>query len=308
MKNPFRLLMISAMYENGGNTTHRFLDGHSQMYVYPFESQLGTKLVNDALTSMFPAKYRWPEFRLDASAAEDYQFIIDEETKVRARTPSVSKFRSADFQFSNEERKKIYQDLIRRRGRSRANNVAAFFQSTFMAWKNYRCTGKEKVYVGYSPVVLVDAEKILQDFPSAHVLHVVRNPWSAYADTKKRPVPLSLENYFLGWNLNQYFALLFKKKYPRQVHIVRLEDVLKDPRRTLGRLCKNLGLKAEESLSSVSWNGAPLREVYPWGTIHRATAQANKETAQELSRQEKNTIKNLTWQYLKVFGYENFVR
>ena len=23
-----RLLMISAMYENGGNVTHRFLDGH----------------------------------------------------------------------------------------------------------------------------------------------------------------------------------------------------------------------------------------------------------------------------------------
>ena len=92
------------------------------------------------------------------------------------------------------------------------------------------------------------------------------------------------------------------------MHIIRLEDVLKDPRRTLGGLCKSLGLKAEESLSSVSWNGAPLREVYPWGTIHRATAQANKETAQELSGQEKSTIKNLTWQYLKVFGYENFVR
>jgi hypothetical protein len=27
----FRLLMISAMYENGGNTTHRFLDGHPQL-------------------------------------------------------------------------------------------------------------------------------------------------------------------------------------------------------------------------------------------------------------------------------------
>ena len=28
MSNDFRLLMIGAMYENGGNTTHRFLDGH----------------------------------------------------------------------------------------------------------------------------------------------------------------------------------------------------------------------------------------------------------------------------------------
>ena len=62
----FRLLMIGAMYENGGNTTHRFLDGHPQMCVYPFESQPGTRYVNDMLTSMFPVKYRWPVFTLNA--------------------------------------------------------------------------------------------------------------------------------------------------------------------------------------------------------------------------------------------------
>lgn len=74
--------MVSAMYENGGNVTHRILDGHPELYVYPFESQIGTKFVNDALSSMFPAKYRWPVFDLAASATEDYAVIIDEEAKV----------------------------------------------------------------------------------------------------------------------------------------------------------------------------------------------------------------------------------
>ena len=64
MSDDFRLLMLGAMYENGGNTTHRFLDGHPQMFVYPFESQLGTNLVNDHLSSTFPVKYRWPVFPL----------------------------------------------------------------------------------------------------------------------------------------------------------------------------------------------------------------------------------------------------
>ena len=63
----FRLLMISAMYENGGNVTHRFLDGHPEMLVYPFESQVGTSLVHDPLTTMFPVKYRWPVFDLAAT-------------------------------------------------------------------------------------------------------------------------------------------------------------------------------------------------------------------------------------------------
>ena len=33
MSNDFRLLMLGAMYENGGNTTHRFLDGHPELFV-----------------------------------------------------------------------------------------------------------------------------------------------------------------------------------------------------------------------------------------------------------------------------------
>ena len=70
--------------------------------------------------------------------------------------------------------------------------------------------------------------------PDAHVLHVVRNPWSAYADTQKRPVPLSLANYMLGWTLNQYYALLFQQQFPQRLHIVRTEDVLADPRARWG--------------------------------------------------------------------------
>ena len=67
MSNEIRLLMIGAMYENGGNTAHRFLDGHPQLFVYPFESQLGTRLVTDQLSSTFPVKYRWPTFALHAT-------------------------------------------------------------------------------------------------------------------------------------------------------------------------------------------------------------------------------------------------
>ena len=248
MAKDFKLLMLGAMYENGGNTTHRFLDGHPEMFVYPFESQLGTRLVVDNLSSLFPVKYRWPVFPLDGTSYDDYKLIIDEEGKVRTRTPQVSKFPHMPFDLSDDERCTIYQKYIRRLGRSRPHNMEAFFRSTFDAWKDYNRSGKEKFYVGYSPILVVDAAKILEELPAAHFLHVVRNPWSAYADTKKRPVPLSLENYILCWNLNQYFALLFRKKYPGRMHIVRVEDVLQNPYKTLGSLCEKLGLKKADSL------------------------------------------------------------
>src|ERR1051326_4899540 len=104
-KTPFTFIMLSAMYKNGGNTTHRLLDGHPELFVYPFESQPGTKYVVDFLSSLYPLKYRWPVFPSHATAEESYELIIDEEGKVRSKTPYVSKFRTADFQLTDKDRK-----------------------------------------------------------------------------------------------------------------------------------------------------------------------------------------------------------
>jgi hypothetical protein len=297
------LLMISAMYENGGNTVHRFLDGHPQLYVYPFESQLGTPLVTDALASMFPAKYRWPVFPLSGSAAQDYAAIIDEECKVRARTPHVSKFRHVEFDLSDDERSALFREYAASGQRSTAGNVRAFFRATFDAWKDYRRSGAERVYVGYSPIIVVDADRIFADMPDAHVLHVVRNPWSAYADTKKRPVPLSLDGYMLRWNICQMHALRGRAKYPGRLHVLRVEDVMADPVRVLGELCAALGLDAAGTLARPSWNGTPIDDVYPWGTIRQPTLEANRAAAESLTDVERDAIALWTAPYLDALGY-----
>jgi hypothetical protein len=308
MTADFRLLMIGAMYENGGNTTHRFLDGHPQLFVYPFESQPGTRLVNDELASMFPVKYRWPTFALDATPPQDYRAIIDEEAKIRARTPFVSKFREWPFDLDDDERMRIYCEIVRASGRSRATNMEAFFRSTFDAWKNHNRSGREEVYVGYSPIIGVDAHKILSDLPEGHVLHVVRNPWSAYADTKKRAVPLNLHHYMLGWTLNQHLVLLHRQSFPDRVHLVRAEDVMADSAGTLGPVLDRIGLEsAASSLDAPSWNGAALDEVYPWGTIRTPTPEANLATANELDETEKAAVRAAAGPYLAVLGYERFL-
>jgi len=307
MTQDFRLLMIGAMYENGGNTTHRLLDGHPQMFVYPFESQLGTNMVNDMLSSVFPKKYRWPVFALDATPQQDFRAIIDEECKVRARTPHVSKFRHVTFDLDDEERCAIYERYIRQSGRSTGANVGAFFRATFDAWKNCSRTGRESVYVGYSPVVTIDADKILRDLPAAHVLHIVRNPWSAYADTCKRPVPLSLANYMLGWTLNQYYALMFRDMFPGRVHVVRIEDIMSDPLRALGPVCDALQLERPDTLKHVSWNGTALEQVYPWGTIRTPTPEANRQTALELSARDRDEVRARARPYLELLDYKSFL-
>jgi hypothetical protein len=299
----FPLLLISAMYENGGNTVHRFLDGHPQLSVYPFESQLGTALVADGLSSMFPLKYRWPVFPLSGSPASDFASIIDEECRVRARTPHVSKFRHVEFDLSDDERARLYCEYVGGAPRSTGGNVLAFFRATSDAWKNRRASGRERTFVGYSPIVVVDADRILADLPTAHVLHVVRNPWSAYAETKRRPVPLSLDGYLLRWNICQMHALRARARYPDRVHILRIEDVMADPRAALDALCGELGLETSDTLARPTWNGEELREVFPWGTIRTPTLEANQATADSLTAEEKEAVRVWAEPYLEALQY-----
>jgi hypothetical protein len=303
----FQFIMISAMYENGGNTTQRLLDGHPQLYSYPYESQLGSKYVQDYLSSLYPLKYRWPVFPLSDTAAGDYETIIDEECKVRIKTPQSSKFRGTPIDLSDVERKQFFVKYMENKERTRGNLIEAFFRATADAWKDYKRSGEERVYVGYSPIVGVDGRKIVEDLPTAHVLNIVRNPWSAYADTKKRAVPLSMEHYLTGWNIHQLCALSCRQRCPERVHILRYEDIIEGPEKILGDFLKKLGVRSAPTLATPSWNGVVRTEVYPWGTIRIPTPEKNRQTADELSAEEKKNVRVLTGPLLRTFDYETFV-
>lgn len=304
----FPLVMISAMYENGGNSTQRILDGHPELFVYPFESQIGTRFVQDQWSGMYPSKYRWPEFPLSNSLQQDYAAIIDEEAKIRARTPNVSKFRDYAFELDDDQRRDRFIRIMQDVPRTRANLACAFFVATFETWKNLNRSGREHVWVGYSPIFAIDSEKYLHELPKGHILHVIRNPWSAYADTKRRPVPLSLPHYMAGWMSVQLAALAAQSRFPERIHIVRFEDIVEDPRAALDPFCDAVGISAGELLVQPSWNSRILDEIYPWGTVRHATRSENEARARELSDNECAEIQRLTAPLLERFGYADFLK
>lgn len=293
------------MYENGGNTTHRMLDGHPELFVYPFESQLGTSLSSHFIQTLVPFRYCWPEFPLNGDAAQDYELFYDEEMKARLRTPQRSKFKHAALEIDETERKQFFVDHMKNKSRTNASLVESFFVSTFQSWKNYNKTGHEKAYVGYSPVLALDTEKIFTDMPQAHIIHVVRNPYSGYADTKKRPFPLSLKKYIWTWNIIQHMALTYSHMYPEHFHLVRFEDIAANPKETMNKLANNVGITFNESMLYPSWNGVKLEKIHPWGTILFATPEANQATMDELSLEEKIEIRATSHLMLKQLGYEN---
>lgn len=298
MTTPFNLIMLSAHHEAGGNVTQRMLDSHPQLMVYPFESQIGTPLSRNLLAGPdhpVALRYAYPTFDSETTPESAYAALWDEELKTLLRAPGRSKFKDCGLVMDEEERIAAFVKHCGGPGwecdrNSRASYIEAYFRSTFDTWSSFTRTGRETTYVGYSPPILLDADKLFADFPQAHMVHVIRNPFSGYADTKRRPFPMSLARYCQIWSVTSLMAATYEAKYRGRFHVVRFEDLVADPRGTLDTVTTVCGLEPFATLPRPSFNRAPLDTVYPWGTIRHATTEANLATALELTPTERAAV------------------
>lgn len=302
----FKLAMISAGFEHGGNVTHRHLDGHSQLLVYPFESQLGSRFFNDFLASVERVQYRYPEFPEGLRPQELYEQIIDEEMKTFLRKRDGSKFRNADLVLDEKDRLAAFTEILGDKPHyPRRDVVEAFFRATFLAWQNHHVKPAEgMVHVGYSPAIALDADRIVRDFPNVRIAHIVRNPFSAYRDTKRRPFPQPINRYLITWNIYHSTADMFARMYPDNVKVFRYEDLVNDKKSFMTGMAAFLGVPFESSMLYPSWNGKELTEnIAPWGTVLRSTADYNRAMVAELSPAELKQIAAATAPLARHFGY-----
>lgn len=298
--------MVSAGFEHGGNITHRHLDGHSKLLVYPFESQLGNRNFNDFLASIERVQYRYPEFPEGISAEELYEQIIDEELKTFLRKKSGSKFKGVDLQLDETNRLSEFKKLLGLPPYTRRQVIEAFFRATFIAWTNYHITPQADMpFVGYSPTIGIDAERIVRDFPNVRIMHIVRNPFSAYRDTKRRPFPQPLSKYLITWNIYHSTIEMYAQMFPQNVRIFRYEDLVANKRLFMQDVAKFIGVDFEESMLYPSWNSIEIKDnIAPWGTVLKSTAEYNASVIHELNDAEKTQIAHATMALARHFKYD----
>jgi hypothetical protein len=302
----FRLAMVSAGFEHGGNVTHRHFDGHPDLLVYPFESQLGNRNFNDFLASVERVQYRYPEFPEGLSATELYEQFIDEEMKTFLRKRNGSKFKDADCVLDEKKRISEFVRLVGDAPISRRKAVEAFFRSTFTAWENYYAKPRAgMVHVGYSPAIGIDADRMVRDFPNIRILHIVRNPFSAYRDTKRRPFPQPLSKYLITWNIYHSTVEMFAKMFPNNVRIFRYEDLVDNKRKFMSDAADFISVRFSDTMLYPSWNGVEIKDsIAPWGTVLKSTKDYNQEVIQDLSDQERAQIAQGTAALAQHFRYD----
>ena len=216
MSNDFRLLMLGAMYENGGNTTHRFLDGHPQLFVYPFESQIGTRWVNDHAHVDVPGEVPLAGLRARRHARAG----LPRHHRRGVQGPRAHAAREqvpprAVRLLRRRARRASTASTSTRTGRSRPNNVAAFFRATFDAWKD---SPAERTRAGLRR--LQPDHRRRRGARSSATCRRRTSCTSCATRGRRTPTPRSARSrcrstrYLLGWTLNQYYALLVPRAVP----------------------------------------------------------------------------------------------
>jgi hypothetical protein len=304
--NNFRFVMISAGFEHGGNVTHRHFDGHPEMLVYPFESQLGSRNFNDFLASVERVQYRYPEFPEGLAAKEAYEQIIDEELKTFLRKKEGSKFKNANLVLDEKRRIACFESrLAGKKEVRRKDIIEAFFRATFDAWENYYAKpNDDMIYVGYSPAIGIDADRMVRDFPNIKIIHIIRNPFSAYRDTKRRPFPQPLNRYLITWNIYHSTVEMYAHTFPDNVKVFRYEDLVENKERFMTSICHFIGVPFSTAMLYPSWNGEEIRDlVAPWGTVLKSTKKYNESIIDELEDKEKHQIQYGTAAIARHFDY-----
>lgn len=311
MANPFNLIMISAEMEHTGTITTRRFDGHPQCMVFPFEYQLGTKYSHNVMIPFIhPVRYGYAAFPEGTSYERAYDLIWNEELKCRLRSPDRSKFRDVPLDMSEADLKREYLGYcsnLHETNSFRAIVIESLLRATFDVWRDYVKPAAPKWHVAYNPGMVADTDKLMADFPFAHVIHVVRNPFSAYADYLTRPYPQqTLEEYCLAYNVAHALAANYAVKYP-SFHVVRAEDLMSDAKAALTPILSKIGMDWDDALLKPSFNGKDLSaHLPPFGAVRQPTAEYNKAQALSLTPSARSAISNECRLLIDHFSYSRF--
>jgi hypothetical protein len=122
-----------------------------------------------------------------------------------------------------------------------------------------------------TPIHIRYVSKLLNWFPNGKIIHMLRDPRAVYVSELRRRtnMPVSapykqlrhsslvfklfilLQTTFL-WHESYKKSIKYKKKYKKNYLILRFEDLVKNPERSIRKVCEFIGIKFEENMMEQS--------------------------------------------------------
>lgn len=296
-----KYLFLSAWNDSGGGYTHRLFDSHLNTVCWPFELQLGVDQSQTILDQWFKPKYRWPQWDgvlKEANPAHLFDIIIDEELKDVLRDPKSAKHKAYFVDANLEEWKVRFIELWNRSDYKRSDWIKSYIESFLSSWKNKHIKSEQaSLFISHCPVLNLDSNLIFEDFPDAHILQVIRSPFSGFMDMKGRHPNLDANMYALKWSLVNQAAALASQKWPNNFRIIFFEDLLADCKTVLNDAAQWVGIDNFIETPIPFWNGIEVspRNMGPFGGVPDVSVEHEKKCISMLDEEDAKQIEKVTY-------------
>jgi len=260
------LVLISQVQRSGGTLLSQLFDGHPALLAHPSELYIGK-----------PTKYFWPQ--LELSASPDALFDrLQEPVAVRHAREGYQKISPSGthrvqqgafpFIFLQDLQKKIFRGLLERFSACSQRAVLdCYVASYFGAWIDYQGAYRPpdtlRYWTAFAPRLMSDAANraaFFADYPDGYWISILRDPVSWYASAARhQPSEYADVEKAVGlWRASSQSVLDGVDRHPRQVIVVRFEDLVTSPASVMDRLARLLGIAFHAELLCPSFNGIPI--------------------------------------------------
>jgi len=287
-------VFICGHPKSGTSLLRAILDSHSQLVVYPEETIFFRRFLPRA-------KSLDRQGQLDL--ANRYLIHIFSWNR-ELQPPSQAGFLDRDYSaISYEAVRCQMRELVE----SNYRHEGDILSSTILAFGKVsgQISSSTRYWVEKSPYNEYHTEKIFGWWPEAHCIHIVRDPRDNYASYHLKHPEWSAEFFSTNWNRSTNAGIQNRELYGNSRYLIlRYEDLVQSPEKSLRQLIKFLGIQWSASLSN------PTRAGEQWKGNSMFTDRFQGISAAPVSRWKENLafpdaaiIEQMTGYYLDYFQY-----
>jgi len=176
------------------------------------------------------------------------------------------------------------------------NNEHDFFRGFMEVFSG----GGTRVILEKTPGHLMFSKTIVNNFPDAKFIHVIRNPvdsvnsWIARGDLRGTACSVASDWVYSNLQLEK-----FKPRLANKILTVRYEDIVSEPEKQAHLLCNFLGLEFSNTMLKVGSNSSFHQE-------QSGAISASKTKKLVINQSEIEQVKQITAGLAGYYGYEKY--
>jgi hypothetical protein len=185
-------------------------------------------------------------------------------------------------------------------------SLRGLFEPVVRAYGERLAKAGADVWIDHTPSNLSIGHILLAEFPSSHVIHLVRDGRAVAASA----IPLdwgpnSVISVAREWTLYAALGLALEANYPGRVHRIRYEDLVREPSSTLRRICDLTGMEFCDAMVHGGGLQVPTRQADQFALVGKPPDPSRIDAWRtKLDRREIEIFEAETSSLLTLLGYD----